>query len=501
MKLDGYKKLITPPDRERTPLRGMSPTPLRGMSALSEYPRLIKIAFPSMFINIFSFLLWTQTAASVGHETGSDAVSDLAGFAMASFVANVSCQSIMVGSLSASDTFSPQAYGAGNYGEIGNLAIRGYVVTLVLLLPFAVLMWNSEDLLVFFGQDAHVSYLATWWIRHFLIAIPFMLLTNVIQRFLTSQEVVMPLFYCGIITCFVVHPINLRIFVHSLGFIGSVVSMILSQMVQAMLLLLYIKWKHPYKIGTSSEYTFSKALNLTSIKYFLQLGFGGILSLSEWWFWEAICFVAGKFGVQALGVHTVAYQLVPIFYLMPYGISVGLCVRLGSILATDVERAKRLVLGCVVFSVLLCAIMAVLVHRFRRVIVGYITDDQEIQAGCSAIWNHVSCFLFLDGLFAINGGIMRALGLQWKMGLNMVVVLWILSLPCVYYFSIVQNGGLEVLWECMPPVYVALNFALMWAYCRADWKKISLEIREREGLDKSAMALPREKTYGTVSTG
>jgi len=96
---------------------------------------------------------------------------------------------------------------------------------------------------------------------------------------------------------------------------------------------------------------------------------------------------------------------------------------------------------------------------------------------------------------------MRALGLQWKMGLNMVVVLWILSLPCVYYFSIVQNGGLEVLWECMPPVYVALNFALMWAYCRADWKKISLEIREREGLDKSAMALPREKTYGTVSTG
>jgi hypothetical protein len=34
-----------------------------------------------------------------------------------------------------------------------------------------------------------------------------------------------------------------------------------------------------------------------------QLGLPGILAMSEWWFWEAVCFMAGEFGTAALAAH------------------------------------------------------------------------------------------------------------------------------------------------------------------------------------------------------
>ena len=44
----------------------------------------------------------------------------------------------------------------------------------------------------------------------------------------------------------------------------------------------------------------------------LRLGVPGVLANSEWWFWEAVAFMAGELGTASLAAHTVAYS--PFFF-------------------------------------------------------------------------------------------------------------------------------------------------------------------------------------------
>jgi len=64
--------------------------------------------------------------------------------------------------------------------------------------------------------------------------------------------------------------------------------------------------------------------------------------MSEWWFWELVCFFSGEFGSTSLAAHTVAYQLAPLSFMVPLGFSQALTARVGALLAEGrVAVAKR----------------------------------------------------------------------------------------------------------------------------------------------------------------
>ena len=56
---------------------------------------------------------------------------------------------------------------------------------------------------------------------------------------------------------------------------------------------------------------------------------------------------------------------------------------------------------------------------------------------------------------------MRGLGLQWMMASTIVSVLWCISLPVMYYYSVVKEGGLVLIWKMMPFAYIVLDAAMM----------------------------------------
>jgi len=57
------------------------------------------------------------------------------------------------------------------------------------------------------------------------------------------------------------------------------------------------------------------ALDKTELKIFLKLGLPGIFSMSDWWFWEYTCFMAGNIGVEELAAHTIAYNVIVLIFL------------------------------------------------------------------------------------------------------------------------------------------------------------------------------------------
>jgi len=221
------------------------------------------------------------------------------------------------------------------------------------------------------------------------------------------------------------------------------------------------------------------ALRWDEIKTYAKLSIGGVFALSEWWFWESMCVMAGMFGMEALCVHTIAYQVLPITFMIPLGTSIGLSVRMGAILPFSVYKAKKLAMYTIMFITVVMSIVSGIVYIFRDEIVSTFSTDEAVVEGCHRIWIKVCIHNVLLGTFVTHCAILRALGLQWRMAKTIIGVLWFGALPSIYYFTIYEGGGFFLMWTMVPWWYMALNIALVIAYTTVSWQDIADDINKK----------------------
>ena len=216
-----------------------------------ELGSLLHLSLPSVAVQFSLYFLFPLTASVVGRKLGSEA---LAGFALGSLVGNLSCLSVIVGALSAADTLLPRAYGAGDYPEMGLLAIRGVLACTILLVPLVLLLCLALDrLLSNLGQDPVAVTLATDWIvPYYILGVPANMLFRVIQRFLVAQRRPWPPVYAGAFTSLCLHPWLVHCCVNQWGFRGSAVAISLSQWIMLAILLFYLRIKHVHHPETWS---------------------------------------------------------------------------------------------------------------------------------------------------------------------------------------------------------------------------------------------------------
>ena len=441
---------------------------------------LLSIAAPAIVVQLSVLFIFPQTASIVGRELGTE---ELAGFSLASLTGNLTILSVMVGALTAADTLMPRAFGAGSYNEVGRLAIRGVAMCVLLLIPplvplFTTMEWTFNQL----GQDPVASKLASQWIRVYLLGVPAMLAFRVAQSFLNAQHVVMPLVTASVVSCFLVHPLLLRWLVPSLGFVGSGVAVSFTQTIMALIVFLYLYIKpehHPQTWPGLSRKSVVESLQPQPVALFLKMSLGGVLALSEWWFWEINCFIVGSFGIVPLCVHTIAYNLVPLLFMIPLGISIGLTVRLGNLLATNLPRAKKVATWCMACTILIGAIVAGSLYLLRVPIVLLFTNDPEVLHGCEKIWPKLCVYIFVLHIFGINSAILRALGMQWHIAAIIFGTCWAGALPTIVYFSIYRGGGLDAIWTILPFFYIFMQVPMAMCYTvGCCWEDIGYAIRE-----------------------
>ena len=281
---------------------------------LQEMKLLLQIAAPAVIVQFSVLFVFPQTAAAVGKTLGTE---NLAGFSLGSLVGNLTCVSVMTGALTAADTLLPRAFAAKKFEDMGLLALRASIVCcLLLLVPILPLSTIMDGIFEYIGQDKYASYLASQWIRVYLIGVPAMLLFRVIQSFLNAQNKVWPMVYASVFASYIVQPTLLKVFVPTFGLNGSAFAIDLTQYVMVGVLLAYINFQKPHIQetwpGISRDFVL-KAIDQKSMIEFICLSLGGVMSLSEWWMWEITCFIVGTLGVTPLVVHTIAYN-VSIFF-------------------------------------------------------------------------------------------------------------------------------------------------------------------------------------------
>lgn len=444
-----------------------------------EMQRLFQIAGPSMIVQFSALFIFPQTASVVGRTLDTQ---NLAGFSLGSIVGNLTCMSVMTGALTAADTLLPRSFATQNYKEMGSLAIRGLVTCGAFLLAPAVIGMNANILENFFeilGQDLGASYLASRWIRIYLLGVPPMLVFRVIQSWLNAQHSAWPMVYASVIAAYLVNPLLLKVFVPALALNGSALAISITQWIMVAVLILCLIIKPSFyqsdTLPAFSKLSIRQALARRPMLEFLGLSLGGVFSLSEWWFWECSCFIAGTLGVVPLVCHTIAYNIVPILYMPCLGISMGLSIRIGHIVVHDVPKAKMLAAWSMVFTAMFGAMVSLGLKAFRLPICKLFSDDDDVIRGCEAIWSMLCCYVFILHIFGVNSAIVKALGMQWHMAAIIFVCLWLGALPGLLYFAVYGNEGLTVIWRVLPISYGVMQILLIASYTTADWASLAKE--------------------------
>jgi len=405
---------------------------------------------------------------------------------------NLLTLSVIQGLFTASDTLAPQAFGARNYREVGRLAIRGFVVALLLIMPVNLLLvFFMHPILTFFGQDDEPAALATQWYQIYVLGLPFYALYWTTWKFLAAQEIMGPVLLVLSVACGIILPISLEFFINRFGFLGSALALVTYLVSQSMMLLLYIAWTKPHHPLTWAGFSFSEwrqALEWKPMWEYFRLGSGGILSSSEWWYWEVLCLMVGSLGVLSMDIQTIPTQVMAVGFMVPAGIGTALAVRLGANLAENPKRAKQLGFYGLTGSCGLFAVLSLLLYVFRQFIFELFTDDPVVTESCDKIWWKVVAYFFNLCVFGVTVGVASSLGLQWTQGLVTTIILWVFGLPAVFYFAIHQNGGLDIAWTCIYPPYVVMNLCMMITFFRTDWDAVSDNIRQREGLEEPLLS-------------
>mmetsp|Transcript_1499 Transcript_1499/g.2208 ORF Transcript_1499/g.2208 Transcript_1499/m.2208 type:complete len:521 (-) Transcript_1499:4326-5888(-) len=453
------------------------------MSLSGEMKHLSQMVWPQVMLQTVDMIKWTASIMFIGRTLGKD---ELAGFSLASLSGNLTGLSIVIGLLSAADTLCPQAFASKSYIDVGKLVTRGFVLCCIVLVPLIPVWLNVDKILLFFGQPATSSLLAKNFLSTYVFAFPGVVFNESALRFYRVQNILKPLVLMKLIST-VGHVCLLKVLVDvcNLGFDGVALAHLGSVYLdsfEVVVLFQFFKLHHPdtfpEKINVS--YIISTLTDRAATVEFLKLGIPGIFSMSEWWFWETACFLAGKFGTVSLAAHSCAYTLIPLLYMWSNGVSTAIGIRCGELFAQqNVPAAKLIAKYGIIGNLFIVSGIAAAVYMFRGTIIGLFTKDVVVIALTLKIWPYCAVLIAQDGLMAVQMGLLRAMGMQSSMSVRILISLWLFGLPFTYLLSIVFKLELVGIWVAMPIVYFGLNLSLFYAYYTKDWESYAESINGR----------------------
>jgi len=416
---------------------------------------------------------------------------------MANLSGNLTGLSLFFGLLSAVDTMAPQAFGAGRVSEVGTLCMRGFLLCMIATVPAFMLWWRMEELLLLVGQPAEVARLAGRFLKIYCFAVPPLLFVEVLRRFYQCQNIVKPFVWIIMVVSGVAHPIFLRFWHHMLGFDGIAMAVASSLWLNATISILHVKYNQPATSPPSARWVWwfdgvaapaslsrisvADALEWKQVVVFLKLGLPGILGMSEWWMWEAFAFMAGRLGTKALAAHSVAYNYIPLVFMMPIGVAIGQSVRVATLLGKgEVESAKQVAKWSTGVCLGVLFVIVFIMYCARDRLIRPFTTDAEVHELTKDIWGHMCIFIIFDSTYGMLRGTIIGLGLQSKMGMAIFVALWCIGLPIIYHSTFGAGNGLVGLWSSLPIGYGLLDVLLLLAILTADWTFISDRIQAAE---------------------
>ncbi|XP_076025248.1 multidrug and toxin extrusion protein 1 [Genypterus blacodes] len=441
-----------------------------------ELYHVLRLTGPLLLSRVLNFLLPFVITIFCGHIGNAE----LAGYALASAVINVTTTATGYGLALACDTLISQTFGSKNMMRVGVILQRSIMILLVFCLICWSLLINAHSLLLAMHQEEEVARIAHLYVMAFIPAVPAMLLHNLQVAYLQNQGIILPQMYTAAAANIVNLGVNyVLISLLNWGVIGSAIANSFAQVTICLLLFGYIRWKKLHQqtwAGWSSDC-------LQEWGSYMKLAIPSVMMVCfEWWIWEIGGFLAGLLGEKDLAAQHVLLEIGAITYMFPLGVHVATSVRVGNALgAGDTDRALLTCKVALVLSSLLAVVQGVVIASSKSVL-GYIftTDDAIVSTVSENLTLH-TFIQFFDGILCVYSGILVGSGMQKFAALTNLLLYYCVALPVGITLIFVVKLGLLGWWVGLFIGVVFQTGILTVLIAKLDWPKVTQKAQRRAG--------------------
>ncbi len=473
---------------------------VRAQSAIcDEAGRLWSIGFPMVTFSLMGFMQSTSSLMIVGRCSGR---LDLAGAALGSTYSNIMGRTILVGISQSVDTLCSQQYGAGRFLAMGATLQRGIALLWAAASVASLLFWFAGDALAALGQPLDLAWRAGTYTRIQIPGLYAFALCMALQRYLAAQHRARPLFWVSLgllplhitVTYFLVSPV----YGFGLGFRGAAISWNLTNALGALVLVICAaraESRRPRrrKMWPGWAGTLCRS-HWREWTHMLRVSLPAMAMLAtEYWTYEVLTLFAGLLpdAETAVVAQAIGQQLIGFIFMLSYGLSGAVCVRVGAELGSGRPRAAwRVVFSALaILMVQWAAVGGVFLIPAVRSRVAWLYDAspgrgaRDIHSLVAAICPIIVAQQLFDGAKEVFNGVFRGAGLQSLGMITSFVAYFIVCLPIAYILGFRVGGlsvapgvkGLFASTVVATAVHTALNAAVA---MRIDWTRESKRIRD-----------------------
>uniref|UniRef100_A0A8B9YJ98 Multidrug and toxin extrusion protein n=1 Tax=Bos mutus grunniens TaxID=30521 RepID=A0A8B9YJ98_BOSMU len=491
----------------------------------AEARTLFVLSGPLFLFQMLNFMVYVVSTVFCGHL----GTVELAAVTLSVAFVNVCGVSIGFGLSSACDTLMSQSFGSPNKKHVGVILQRGVLVLLLCCLPCWALFLNTQLILLLCRQDPAVSRLAQEYVQVYIPGLPANFLYSLQAKYLQNQ-VQGPSWSCPlpctalpsrggvpgvpVLTstrvCGELHapslcppgvpPLGEASFPLFQGIVWpQVFSGIVGNCVNGLANYILVSVLGQGVRGSAFANTVSQFSQAVFLLFYIVLK---KLHLETW---------AGLLSVLDLSAQAVIYEVATVIYMIPMGLSIAVCVRVGTALgAADTVQAKRSAISGTLCTVGTSLVVGILLSLLRNKLGHIFTNDEEVVALVNKVLPLYIFFQLFDALCCLYAGVLRGTGRQAFGAVVNAVMYYAIGLPLGVVLTFLVGMGIMGLWLGMLVCVMLATAAFVTYTARMDWKRAAEEAQKHAGLpplgSTGSMALgprpgPEKAVVSSVATG
>ena len=295
---------------------------------------------------------------------------------------------------------------------------QGVWAAAMMAVPTLIVLWNAEQVILFFGQDPELARLAGWFLRGYMWVIPPWMLFQVMRNFVSALE--RPGWVLVISTLGI--PLNAvlswsLIFGHlglpELGLIGGGIGSSVVWAAMALALALVILTDRQFR----RFHLFGRFWRPDWPRFRQLFKLGGPIGLTmgfEGGVFSAAAYLMGLFGAPSVAAHQIALQIAATTFMVPLALGQATTVRVGLAYGRrDREGIGLAGWTSLGLSTAFMTLMATLMFIFpRELITLFLADTREnatvIELGMSFL-RIAALFQIVDGWQVVGAGMLRGI--------------------------------------------------------------------------------------------
>ncbi|XP_058740030.1 protein DETOXIFICATION 14-like [Vicia villosa] len=441
-----------------------------------ELKKMSSIAAPMVATTVLQYLLQVVSVMMVGHVNQLS----LSSVAIATSLTNVSGFSILSGMAGGVETLCGQAFGAGQFENLGIYTYTAVLSLAMVCAPITIVWIFLDKILIHIGQDAAISIEARTYALWLIPALFGSAILKPLTRFFQTQSIISPMIISSLIVlCF--HGITswVLVFKLALGSVGTAIAFSLGTWLNVVILLCFVKFSSACE---KTRVPFSKKAFLGFREFFGLAVPSAAMVCLKWWACEVFVLLAGLFPNPKLetSVLSICLTISTLHFTISYGLGSATSTRVSNELGAGNPKAVRFSVCTAMILAVTEALIVISILFGCRYVFGYAyTHDSAIVHYVSAMTPLLCASIFTDSLQAVLSGVAKGSGWQRVGAFVNLGAFYLVGIPVGVVLGFVVHLKAKGLWIGIVGGSIVQTIFLSIITARTDWKKQATMARER----------------------